>query len=537
MTMKRPLRYFTIVSVLLILVVSSCSDNLLNEEVEDQYSTEITDRESLRAGLILMYEATSNFYSKADQQGWPALWNVGTDVAWPIQAQGVEIPFYRYNTLNSDNSAASWMWNWEYDIIENANNVINNIESQGLAIDGMTEETLAQYNAEARFFRAKAYEELATLFGGVPIVTEPITEPKFDFTRADIDDVNDLIVDDLLYAVENLPDMGQTEHEQRVSSAAASHLLAKTYLRMGEYELAEDQADLVIDNPNISLITSRYGVKADQPGDPFSDMFWKGNMRRSQGNSEAIWVLEMENPSDVRGGSTGNPQQRRVWQASYHSRNGLIPADSLGGRGIARLRLNNWVLYDLYDDGDMRNSRHNIHRRFVYNDPNSDLFGQPVPYEGPDTLFILTPYTTKWKHFDPRDTFGFGMWKDFILMRLGETYLLKAEAQLMQNNPGGAATTINILRDRANAPTVSAGEIDLDFILDERVRELIAEENRRMELMRTGKLLDRVDLNYGAPAGSEIEGIREANLLFPIPISEIRLNREGDLTQNPGYSN
>lgn len=535
MTMKRQLRYFTAVSVLLILVISSCSDSFLNEKVEDQYSTDITDRESLRASLILLYEATYQFYNRADQQGWPAVWNVGTDIAWPTQPQGVEIPFFRYNTLTPDNGAASWVWNWEYNVIENANNAINNIESKGMAIEGMTEQKLAEYNAEARFFRAKSYEDLATLFGGVPIVTEPITEPKFDFERADLAEVNALIEADLLFAVDNLPDLGQTEDEQRVSNAAASQLLAKHYLRVGKYAEAEVQADRVIDNPNISLVTSRYGVKADQPGDPFSDMFWKGNTRRSQGNTEAVWVLEVENQADVRVGDKCCPQQRRVWGGAYHNRNGMIPSEDNGGRGLSRLRLNNWVLYDLYDEGDMRNSEHSIKRQHTYNDPNHELFGQPVPYEGPDTLFILNPYTMKWKHFDPRDTFGFAMWKDFILMRLGETYLLKAEAQLMQNNPGGAATSINVLRERANAPMVSAGDIDLDFILDERVRELVGEENRRMELMRTNKLIDRVDLNYGAPEGMRVEGIREANKLWPIPISEIQLNTEGDLTQNPGY--
>ncbi|SMO50166.1 RagB/SusD family nutrient uptake outer membrane protein [Gracilimonas mengyeensis] len=535
--MKHQLRYITAVSVLFLLVISSCSDSFLNEKVEDQYSTDINDRESLRATLILMYEATSNFYSKSDQQGWPALWNVGTDIAWPVQYQGVEIPFFRYNTLTPDVHATWWMWRWEYDIIENANNAINNIESKGMAIEGMTEERLAAYNAEARFFRAKAYEELATLFGPVPIVTDPIAEPKFDFTRAPLSEVNALIEEDLQYAVQNLPDFGQTEDEQRVSNAAASQLLAKHYLRVGKYAEAEAQADRVINNPNFTLVNARYGVKADQPGDPFSDMFWKGNMRHSQGNSEAIWVLEMENPSDVRGGSTGAPQQRRVWGGSYHSRNGLMPADSLGGRGIARLRLNNWVLYNLYDEGDMRNSRFNIHRQHWYNDPSSELYGQPVPYEGADTLFILTPYTMKWKHFDPRDTFGWGMWKDFILMRLGETYLLKAEAQVQQGDMAGAAASINVLRERANAPLVTAAEMDLDFVLDERARELLAEENRRMELMRTDKLLDRATdaYNYGAPENSTIEGLRDANKLWPIPISEIQLNTEAELTQNPGY--
>src|SRR5690606_38896621 len=82
--------------------------------------------------------------------------------------------------------------------------------------------------------------------------------------------------------------------------------------------------------------------------------------------------------------------------------------------------------------------------------------------------------------------------KDLIMMRLGETYLLLAEAQFKQSRPGDAAISINKLRTRANAAQVSAADITLNFILDERVRELIGEENRRMTLVRTGTLLDRV---------------------------------------------
>ena len=223
-------------------------------------------------------------------------------------------------------------------------------------------------------------------------------------------------------------------------------------MRSNRPELAEEQVDLIINSGKFSLVTQRYGVKSNEPGDPFSDMFFKGNQRRSQGNTEAIWVLENENPAEVRGGSTGFPQQRRVWGAAYHNVNGLVPADSLGGRGLSRIRLNNWVLYDLYDDDDMRNSKYNIKRRFYYNNPNFDYsqvdfnYQDMVPYETIDTLGRINPYSLKWGHFDPTDVFGFGMWKDFILMRLGETYLLKAEAQVMRNDLDGAASTINILR-------------------------------------------------------------------------------------------
>ncbi|WP_093024670.1 RagB/SusD family nutrient uptake outer membrane protein [Pustulibacterium marinum] len=516
--------------------ITSCNESFLDEKDIDSYSTDINDKLSLQAALLGLYQQASIAYTRDWNQGWLCVWQVGTDVVWPTQPAGWENPFYLYNTLTSDNVVASTIWTMDYNIIENANNVIYTIETRGDEITDMTEEEKMAFNAEAKFFRARAYNELATLFGGIPIVTEPIREPRFDFVRASLDEVNVLVEEDLLYAVEYLAPIDETEHEQRVSSAAASQLLAKVYLRTGQNALAEEQCNLVISNPNLFLITERYGVQSGEPGDAFSDMFLVGNQRRSQGNKEAIWVLENENPADVRGGSSGSPQQRRVWGAGYHNINGLIPADSLGGRGISRMRLNNWVLYDLYEEEDMRNSKYNIHRKFRYNDPNlPELYGQDVPYEGFDTLYRINPYTMKWGQYDDRDVFGYGMWKDFILMRLGETYLLKAEAQFKQGDLSGAATSINALRNRANAPMVAASDINLDFILDERVRELIGEENRRMELMRTGTLLDRVNLNYGAPEGMQVQGLTSTHTLFPIPLTEIQLNKDGNLEQNPGY--
>ncbi|MNX92452.1 SusD family protein [compost metagenome] len=180
----------------------------------------------------------------------------------------------------------------------------------------------------------------------------------------------------------------------------------------------------------------------------------------------------------------------------------------------------------------MRNSKYNLRRDFYYNDPSKPLLvGKKVIIPNADTLFHLVPYTTKWNHFIPTDPTGTGSYKDLIMMRLGETYLLLAEAQLKQNNPGGAAISINKLRTRANAAQVSAADITLDFILDERARELIGEENRRMTLVRTGTLLDRVQrLNF-----KENTTIKPHNVLLPIPQTEIDLNKDAPLGQNLGY--
>jgi hypothetical protein len=264
-------------------------------------------------------------------------------------------------------------------------------------------------------------------------------------------------------------------------------------------------------------------------------MFVYGNERRAQGNSEAIWVLEQENPSSVVGGNTDNAQQRRVWGAAYYNIAGMVLCDSLGGRSIARLRLSNWVLYGLYPNGDIRNSQYSIKRRYYINDPANAKYGQMVPFTGPDTLYKICPSTTKWGAFDPNDTFGYAMIKDFMMMRLGETYLLLAEAQVKQGKTADAAVSINVLRTRANAPQVTADQMTLNFVLDERARELIGEENRRQTLMRTGTLVERsLRLNSG-DVQHPTTGLADKNMLLPIPLSEIQLNKDAVLEQNPGY--
>jgi starch-binding outer membrane protein, SusD/RagB family len=516
---------------------TACDKSFLEEEVLNAYApSTLTDAAGFEASLIGLYNHQSNLYTKSDDQGWVSVWQVGTDIVWPVQPQGIENPYYNYATLTPQDRAASYTWRWAYAMINNTNIIISNIENP--AITAIPEAQKKQINAEARFFRGFAYNLLATAFGGVPLVSEPLTAPKTDFVRAPLADVNKLVLDDLLYAAENLPEISSGKAQSRANKYMAHQLLAEVYLRTDEAEKAEEQADLVINSGKFQLITARYGVKANQPGDAFSDMFVYGNQRRSQGNTEGIWVMEAENPRNVPGGMTNNPQQRRVWGAAYHNRKGMLPADSLGGRGVARIRLNDWVLYGLYEEGDMRNSQHNIRREFWYNDPKqADLFGTKVPYTGPDTLFIINPYTTKWGHFDPQDVFGFGMWKDFILMRLGETYLLKAEAHVKQGETDKAAEAVNELRRRAHAPLVSAGDMTLDLILDERVRELLGEENRRLTLMRTRTLVDRaLRLNSTAPI-NPISGLTETHLLLPIPLSEIQLNKDAALEQNTGYTN
>jgi len=523
---------------------TSCNDSFLNEKNYSAYApSTLTDSLGFQAALKGLYTQVSYYYTYSDNQGWLAVWQVGTDIAYSTpNQQGQEIPYYSYDKLVSTDGAAAYTWRSAYQLINNANNIITSIESS--SAQGMTQTGKNQVNAEARFFRAYAYNMLATLYGAVPIITTPITSPKTDFVRAPLDSVNSLIEKDLLYSTAILPTIDKAISQARANKAMAQQLLAVAYLRMGRSADAETQCLNIINSTKFSLVQSRYGIKKSQAGDPFSDMFIFGNQRRTQGNTEAIWVLQQENPSTVVGGTSGSPQQRRVWGAAYYNIAGLAICDSLGGRSIGRLRLDNWVLYRLYDTNDMRNSRFNIRRRYVYNDPAPTYaakFGLPVPYTGSDTIYKICPSTTKWGSFDPLDVFGYSTIKDIIIMRLGETYLLLAEAQFKQGGThiNDAVTTINTLRARSNASAISASQLSLDFILDERARELLAEENRRMTLMRTGMLAKRaLRLNNDATSSHPIVGLDSTStnkLLLPIPQSEIDLNKDAKLEQNQGY--
>lgn len=545
----------------------SCSKNFLDEEPYSSYRTGATDAQSIDAQVVGLHRTYAELWGMSGQQGFLSCWQIGTDITSAGATQGVENPFYQYANLNAENAGVNYLWEKSYDFINHANVIIAAVGENNVAA-----------NAEARFFRAYAYNMLVTLWGDVPLLKEPVASPSFDYTRQPVAEVDQLIDEDLTYAIANLPDMGQAAKNSRINKDIARQLAAEVYLRIGMrdnsyFAKAEQVTTAIINNTGYKLIEARYGKFLGEGSDYYRDMFRFGNQRRSEGNTEAIWTFEMEYNRDVNGGTIDNPQFRRVWQPAYHKWDGMVNADSLGGRGNGRLRLSNFMKYTVWSglEGDIRNSNFNIRRTTNYNRPGFsaeigvDANGYRVAKDAgvqnitiktgdkvipfiADSLEVWYPFPTKWGGYDATDDFGYAIVKDWPVMRFGETYLLRAEARLRQNNAGGAADDINILRDRAfktaratsgNASlgTVSAGDMTIDFILDERARELIAEENRRMTLVRMGKLKDRITQNGDAsPAEKITTGFQEFNALLPIPLSEIQLNKGAELKQNPGYN-
>ena len=340
---------------------TSCSDSFLDEKMYSSYGPEVSDVNAKLVGLHRQYAA---IWGMSSQQGFVGCWQVGTDVGAPGDTQGVEVPFYRYQELNAENAGVSFLWEKLYELINSANQII---ASQAEGGD-------AAATAEAMFFRAYAYNMLVTLWGDVPLVTESTSIPRTDYTRNAVAEVDGVIDSDLVYAMSNLPVVGAAKNESRINQDMARQLAGEAYLRMGMrdasyFKKAEDAVTPIITGGKYELISARYGKYAAEPGDYYHDMFRWGNQRRSQGNMEAIWTFEMEYNRDVNGGTIDNPQQRRNWVPAFHKLDGMVNADSIGGRGNGRLRISNFVKYGLYEKGDIRNSNYNIRRVMWYNKP------------------------------------------------------------------------------------------------------------------------------------------------------------------------
>lgn len=483
---------------------------------------------------------------------------IGVDNAYSLYPAGgaAESVFNDFGVrLTPTNGYISSFFIYLYRTINAANTIINRAENPAI---NWTPAEKNQIVAEARLIRAWTYRHLTYLWGDVPLNLEESSGDniKTDWERAPVAEVRKAMEDDLLFAEANLPDVAQVEG--RLSKVVAQHYLAELYLTIGENQKAKDKALAVTQNPNYNLITARYGTEATKPGTPFTDMFIDKNSNRTQGNKEALFVFQNEYLSI---GGDANIM-RRWWVNRYNTIRvgGKTPIDyskENGGRGLGRFAATKYALA-LYGPGDDRGSYHAWRFFWIMNKASSLPAGSKLTstctspgWTGPnlgDTVKLSIdcnepnpsassaqnwPNIRKWDWApdDPSDVQNSSGFNDQVYLRLAETYLLLAEAQMKLSDPGGAAITINALRNRANATPIAASDVNLNFILDERSRELFSEEHRRYTLIRTGTWFARTQ-QYNKYTGPKII-LRDT--LLPIPQSVIDANLTSPMRQNDGY--
>ncbi len=538
------------------LILTSCMSQL-----EEDVRTQATDSylntaAGFNEAVNSAYASLKNNFCALESNGIVPVLNVfGTDVF----TNGFDGSYKMMNFYNSDlnprTPIVELVWNNLYTSINTCNAVI----TRAPRATGLADAVKNTRVAEVRFIRALYYFMLVQMWGPVHLTLEETTGVETKATRVPVKDIYAAIIQDLEFAVQTLPSTA-TQYG-RVTKPAAENMLASVYLaratseakQAGDYAKAAELAKGVITKYNFKLV------------EDFGKIFEQG---ANEKNSEVIWSIQ--NNKDVISNGPGNTMHL-YFIMKYDDLVGM-QRDIANGRPYARYKPTDFTLNTLYDRKlDSRYDK-SFKRVFYCNRPGTyTINGKSVNMAMGDTALFLTDrewtageisqkrytvwtpsrqnervFPTLTKFLDPQraginDQPGS---RDLLFFRLAETYLIAAEALMMGGNAMEAAALVNIVRRRAaktgataaeteanrKAMEITAGQLNIDFILDERARELLGEGTRWIDLVRTGKLVERVK-KYNPVAAANI---KDFHTMRPVPQQQID-RTEGEFKQNPGY--
>lgn len=382
------------------------------------------------------------------------------------------------------------------------------------------QEQVKVFRAEARFLRALSYWHAIDLFGDVPFVTEEDVigkNPPRQISRADL---FNYVEEEILAIEADLVVPGQNEYA-RVDQAAAWMLLSKLYLNAEVYIQQDRYADVI--TYTTKVINSGYTLDTN-----YDHLFLADN-HTAQG---MIFPVAFDGTrTQTYGGTTF------IINASI---GGSMTALDYGTNGKwAGLRTTKEFVALFPDGANSEDSR----AMFYVGDNDSETDDQTLEIDDV-TVFTQGYAVTKFKNLtsggqqgsDPGGNFAD---TDFPMFRLADAYLMYAEAVVRGGggDMGTAVQYINALRERAyNGPAgnITTADLDLDFLLAERGRELYWEAQRRTDLIRFGKFTTGDYLwawKGGVKEGKSVEATR---VLYPIPAADLVANP--NLEQNPGYN-
>ena len=376
------------------------------------------------------------------------------------------------------------------------------------------QQTIAVYRAEARFMRALSYYHAIDMFANVPFVTENDEVGSFfppQISRAALFDY----IESELLDIENQMIAPRMNEYGRADKACVWTLLAKLYLNaeiytgIPHYSECVTYSRKVIDAGYSLSPEYQYLFLADNHylDEVIFSVNFDGTFTKSYGGTTFIIHAAI-------GGSI-NPQEFGV--------NG----------GWSGMRSTSALVRKFYPD--LKNINETKDKRALFYNEDQTLEIEDVGD------FNQGWAVTKWKNVDRNGNNGSDLEfadTDFPLFRLADVYLMYAEAVL--RGGGGSISDaldyVNELRYRAygdNSGDIALGDLTLDFILDERARELYWEMYRRTDLIRFGQFTNG---SYVWPwKGRVMEGITTSPVynVFPIPASDLTANP--NLKQNIGY--
>lgn len=488
-------KYF--MAAIVILFLSSCSDDFLDKQPLDTINTENYPK---TAGELVTI--VNGAYQPLQ---WPKLYNLrmwtsdimagNSIVGAGGGTDGIETQNMSNFTVQPDNAGVLDLWRGPWPGILMTNIVLKTAPT--LNID---ENIKNRSMGEAYFLRAHYYFILARYFGDVPLTTTPLNSDDNLFpSRSPVSEVYDLIISDLTNASQLLPPKSVYGQQDlgRASKGAAYSLLAKVHLTLGNYQEAVDMITQVeglgyslnlnyYDNFNIQNENSQESIFEVQYASDGGFSFWDNE-------NQASWASPFMGPrgSNFVGGGYGWNQPTQEFMNQYE------PNDQRKDMTV------------LYEGG-----------------PNFDglPYQASYSYTGYNVRKFLVPISVV-PSYDNSPM-------NFPVLRYADVLLMKAEALNELGQTTVAQGYLNDVRNRAGLDDIPLGLNQAQF------REAVLKE-RRMELAFEGqRWFDLIRVNNGQYGLDFLHSIGKNNatqkhLLFPIP--QIEIDRNPNLTQNPGY--
>ncbi|KAA0992073.1 RagB/SusD family nutrient uptake outer membrane protein [Dyadobacter aurulentus] len=390
--------------------------------------------------------------------------------------------------IRTTNPFISGRWNDAYNVIARYNTIL--VRIGGVTMD---ENLKNRYIAETKFLRAVVYFTLVQTFGDVPLILEPVANPDegYSFGRAPKAEVYAQIEKDLTEAEAVLPTTYAAADLGRATKGAAKAYLGKVYLTQRKFAPAAAKLKEVIDLGVYTLLPY------------YADVFRVAN----KNNKESVFDVQYK---------SGGAGEGNSWPNSFAPQNSGNAVIAFGGDGNNQPTLD---IINAYEAGDLRKD---VSVAASY----TNAAGQVIP-----DRFIKKYYDVPVAKGDNGN--------NIPLIRYADVLLMYAEAlneSAYQAN-GDAFTYLNMVRTRAGLPNKTGANAPTQQAL-----RLAIEQERRVELAFEGhRWFDLVRTNRAIPVlNSKKEQIRlvneltEKNLVFPIPQSQIDINRD-KIQQNPGY--
>lgn len=539
--------------VLSLFFAQACQDALQEDVISQIGSEYLNTAKGLDDAVSAAYSTMRIWYGTERGHN---LTEFGTD----IYTNGADGSWKFMNTytnqFDSQNGHVRELWDELYRGINTCNAVIE----RAADITGVSEAVKNLRIAEAKFIRAHHYFLLVQLFGPVELRLEETKVPTKEVKRNPESEIYAAIIKDLTEAIPALEAKKAATQYGRATRATAEHLLGKVYLTKGtsSSKAADDFAKA---EPLFKNVISNYGLKLLPD---FGLVHAFGN----EINDEVIWSVQYTRSPLTNGGGNNS---HVFFLMEYDTQPGMR-RDTENGRPFKRYRPTVYALQTVYQNRE-NDSRYKKSFKDTYRSNRPGTFNTTFDRSKPSVTFaqgdttmflpgveisageratkkyqVLVPsmydeklFPALTKHLDPgrADLTQFEGGRDFIAMRLGETYLLLAESQFRQGKIAEATASINFVRRRAawpgkeSAMEITPDQMTFEFLMEERARELTGEQFRWLDLKRWGNLIERVKL-YNPQAAPNI---KDFHVLRPIPQNQID-RAEGGATafpQNPGY--